>query len=61
VGGSCDYGNEPLGSIKYRGFIESLRTCQLLKNYSAPWSLGTVKGSYLIPFPFENLFFLIKS
>jgi hypothetical protein len=26
VVGTCDYGNEPLGSIKYREFLDELRT-----------------------------------
>jgi hypothetical protein len=38
VVGACECGSEPLGSIKYGKFLENLRTCQLLKNYSAPWS-----------------------
>jgi len=35
VGGPCECGNEPLGSIKYMQFLENLRACQLLKIYSA--------------------------
>jgi hypothetical protein len=27
VAGSCEYGDEPLGSVKCREFLESLRTC----------------------------------
>jgi hypothetical protein len=38
VAGSCDYGNETSGPIKYGEFLEWLRTGQLLKKESAPWT-----------------------
>ena len=31
VAGCCEYGNESLGSIKCRVFLDLLRKCQLLK------------------------------
>jgi len=31
-------GNEPLGSMKCREFLDWLKTGQLLKKDSAPWS-----------------------
>jgi hypothetical protein len=37
-GGSCKWGNKPLGSIKCREFLEWLRMFQLLRKGSAPWS-----------------------
>jgi hypothetical protein len=38
VAGSCEYGNEPSGSIKCGEFLDELRTSGLLKKASAPWS-----------------------
>jgi hypothetical protein len=38
VAGSCKHGNEPWGSIKFLGFLDYLRLCQLLKKGSAQWS-----------------------
>ena len=38
VVGTCDSGNEPLGSIKCGEFLDQLRTGQLLKEDSAEWS-----------------------
>ena len=38
VASCCECGNELQGSIKYREFLDRLRTCQLLKNDSAPWT-----------------------
>jgi hypothetical protein len=38
VAGTCECGNEPSGSIKCGEFLDWLRTCQLLKKYSSPWS-----------------------
>jgi hypothetical protein len=38
VGGCCEHGNEPSGSIKCWTILEWLRTWQLLKKGSAPWS-----------------------
>jgi len=37
-GGTCECGNEPLGSIKCGEFLDWLRTCWLLKKDSTPWS-----------------------
>jgi hypothetical protein len=36
VAGCCEYGNEPLGSIKCRKFLDKLRSCQLHKKEPAP-------------------------
>ena len=36
VAGSCDLGNDPLVSIKFREFPEQLRNCSLLEKDSAP-------------------------
>ena len=36
--GTCKCGNEPSGSIKCGECLEYLRTGQLLKKDSAPWS-----------------------
>ena len=38
VAGTCEYGNELLGSIKCGEFLDQLRTGQLVKNDSAAWS-----------------------
>jgi len=38
VVGTCDCGNEPSGSIKYRKFLDWLRNGSLLKKESAPLS-----------------------
>jgi hypothetical protein len=38
VAGSCEYGDEPWGSIKCGEFLEWLRTFQLLRKNSVPWS-----------------------
>jgi hypothetical protein len=38
VVGSCEYGNEPLGSPKDRKFLEQFSAYQLLKEDSAPCS-----------------------
>jgi hypothetical protein len=38
VEGSCEHGNEPSGSIKYREILEWLRNWRLLKKGLAPWS-----------------------
>ena len=38
VAGTCDCGNERSGSIKWGGFLDQLKTGQLLKKDSAPWS-----------------------
>ena len=38
VAGCCECGNEPSGSIKCGEFLDQLRTSQLLKKNSAPWS-----------------------
>jgi hypothetical protein len=35
--GSCEHGNEPLGSIKDRKFLEKLSDCWLLKD-TAQWN-----------------------
>ena len=38
MAGSHKHGNEPLGSIKYREFLDLLRTDKLLKKDCAPLS-----------------------
>jgi hypothetical protein len=38
VEGSCDHGNEPLGSIKYWEILEKLNDWQILKKDSTAWS-----------------------
>jgi hypothetical protein len=38
VAGTCECGNEPLGSIKCGEFLDWLITGKLLKKDSAPWS-----------------------
>jgi hypothetical protein len=45
IGSGCEpdevfreYGNDPLGSIKYGKFLDSLKNYQLLKEDCAPWS-----------------------
>jgi hypothetical protein len=38
VAGTCECGNEPLGSIKYGEFLEYLQIGWLLKKDSSPWS-----------------------
>jgi hypothetical protein len=38
VAGSCEHGNEPLGSIKGRESVDLLSEYQLLKVDSAPWT-----------------------
>ena len=38
MAGTCECGNELSGSIKFGEFLDSLRTGQLLKKDSAPWS-----------------------
>ena len=36
VAGTCDCGNEPLGSVQCGEFLDQLKTGQLLKKDSAP-------------------------
>jgi hypothetical protein len=36
MSGSCEHGNEPLGSVKDGKFLDQLNNYQLLKKYSAP-------------------------
>jgi len=43
VAGSCEYGNEPSGSIKCGEFFDWLRACRLLKKDFAPWSPGILQ------------------
>ena len=38
VAGTCECCNEPSGSIKCGEFLDYLKTGQLLKKDSAPWS-----------------------
>jgi hypothetical protein len=38
MAGTCECGNEPLGSTKFGEFLDKLRTCQLLKKDSDAWS-----------------------
>jgi hypothetical protein len=37
VAGSCEHGNEPLGSLNVGNFL-TVSDCQLLKEHSAAWS-----------------------
>ena len=37
VAGTCEYSNEPSGSVKYGEFLDQLKTGQLLKKDSASW------------------------
>jgi hypothetical protein len=37
-GGSCEHGNEPLGSIKGGEFLDWLSDYYLLKKDSVPWT-----------------------
>jgi hypothetical protein len=36
VAGYCESGNKPFGSINCREFIDWLRSCQLLRKFTAP-------------------------
>jgi hypothetical protein len=36
--GACEYGTEPLGFIKREECLHWLRTCELLRKGSVPWS-----------------------
>jgi hypothetical protein len=38
VEGSCEYGNEPTGSIKFWDIPEQLSDWRLFKKGSAPWN-----------------------
>jgi len=38
MAGTCECGNEPSGPIKCVEFLDLLKTGQLLKRDSAPWS-----------------------
>jgi hypothetical protein len=38
VSGSCEHGNEPVGSVKGRTFFDQLSDYQLPKKDSAPWN-----------------------
>ena len=38
VAGTCDFDNESPGSTKCVEFLDQLKTCQLLKKGTAPWS-----------------------
>ena len=38
MAGTCEYGNEPSGSMICGEFLDKLRTYLLLKKDSAPWS-----------------------
>jgi hypothetical protein len=38
TGGTCEYGNEPSGSIKCGKFLTSCKTGWIFKEDSAPWS-----------------------
>ena len=38
MAGTCEFGNEPSGSIKCGEFLGLLRTDEILKKDSAPWS-----------------------
>jgi hypothetical protein len=38
VAGSCEHGEEPSDSRKYRGFLDQLSYYQLLKEMIAAWS-----------------------
>ena len=43
-GGSCEYGNGPLGSVKGSEYFDHLRGCELLKAIPVPWSQLTSAG-----------------
>jgi hypothetical protein len=47
--GSCEHGNEPLGSIKDMEFCDKLSVYQLVKNDSAPCSFANWPGFELWP------------
>jgi hypothetical protein len=36
--GTCEYGDEPSGSLRCGEFLDSLRTRWLFRKNSAPWS-----------------------
>ena len=38
VAGTCECGNEPLGSLKCGEFLDQMKTGQLFKKDSVPWS-----------------------
>jgi hypothetical protein len=42
--GSCEQGNEHLGSIKHRGSLDWLKNYCLLKKDSAAW--GSITGKF---------------
>jgi hypothetical protein len=44
VVGTCECGNEPLGSINCGEFLDKVRTGQLLKKDSDVWSKDKGKG-----------------
>jgi len=48
VAGTCKCGNELWDSIKCGKFLDWLRTGQLLKKDSAPWSKQVSKGNMYI-------------
>ena len=47
VADACECGNEPWGSVKCEEFLDQLKTCQLLKEDSAPWSKKKSEGVFL--------------
>jgi hypothetical protein len=51
VEGSCEYGDEPLGSIKRCEVLEELHNWRLLKKGSAPWSYLVYQ--YILALQFE--------
>jgi hypothetical protein len=48
LGGICECGNEPSGSIKCEEFLDYMRSGQLLKMVSSPWSNYVSKVQYFI-------------
>jgi hypothetical protein len=38
VVGTCEFGNETSGCIKFVKFRENVRTCKILKKVYAPWN-----------------------
>jgi hypothetical protein len=43
VADSCEHGNEPAGSKKYREFIGQLSEYQFLREHTVPWSVTEIK------------------
>ena len=48
---TCECGNEPSGSVKCGEFLDWMKTGQLLKKDSAPWSKQVRKVNYSYSLP----------